>query len=182
MKNYVCLTVLVLASFGLYAQDDIVIHGAKQISHKLTPQQIIDSLQKRFPNAKAVKYYKIPNDAAKNGWTVTEENNLSFDEEIDRYTLSFKRDDFQYYGLYNADGRLLMSKFEQTKNNLPESVRQSVALIPQQYPGYKVTEKSYYKNIDHAKSKEYYEVVARKGNAEKRLYYSATGELMKTKG
>lgn len=182
MKYYFLTTVLALACFLSRAQDEIVIKGTKQITKKLTPQQVIDSLESRFPNAKSVKYYKVSSSEAKAGWAVTEEDNIQADEDIDYYTISFKRDDFRYYGLYKADGTLIMSKMEEKVTTLPVAVAQSVQSLSSQYPGYVVSSETHFRRLDHSKNKEYYEVTAKKGKENKKFIFSPEGELLKVKG
>src|ERR1700743_651965 len=70
MKKCLLLIAAVIAVVSLYAQDDIVIHASNKIDRKATPQQVIDSLKKRFPNAKAVQYYKTKAAGIKAGWTI----------------------------------------------------------------------------------------------------------------
>ena len=167
MKSYFIFSLLILASLVMQAQDELVIKGTKKITKKLTPQQVIDSLEARFPDAKSVNYYKVINTAGKNGWDVTEEDNLEPGSEIEYYTLSFKRDDFQYYGLYKSDGSLVKSKQEQKDVALPEPVVTSIKSIAKDYPGYKLKSKNYFKRTDYEKNKEYYEGVATNGKEEK---------------
>jgi hypothetical protein len=164
------------------AQDELVIKGTKQIRKKLTPQQVIDSLESRFPDAKSVKYYKVPSSQAKTGWAVTEEDDMEADEDIDYYTISFKRDDFRYYGLYKPDGTLVMSKMEEKVTTLPVAVAQSVKSLSTQYPGYVVNGETHFRRLDHSKNKEYYEITAKKGKENKKFFFSPEGELMKVKG
>src|ERR1700755_2023017 len=110
MKKFLFLIVLVAGGRLCFGQSgDLVIEGSSKINRHLTPQQVIDSLNKTFPDAKSVRYFKTPPDAARRGWTVKEENNLSPGETIDYYTISFKRANMKYYGLYTRDGRLVNS-------------------------------------------------------------------------
>jgi hypothetical protein len=182
MKKYLLLPLLLLFSLFLYSQNDLVIKGTKKISKQLTPQQVIDSLHKRFPNAQAVQYYKLPANAAKaNGWNVTEEDNLDASSEIDYYEISFKQAGLNYYGLYDKNGQLLKSKVQEDVTKLPEPITASLKGLSQKYPGYKVISKTYYRTSNHAKSKEYYEIVAQKGDKKKTLTYSADGTIIKVK-
>lgn len=181
MKKYLFLPALLLLSLFLQAQDDLVIKGTKKISRQLTPQQVIDSLEKRFPNAQAVQYYKVPTGSAANGWSIEEDDNLDPNAQVDYYTLSFKNSGLKYYGLYNNDGTLIKSKVEQSGTTLPEPVKSALKEAAKSHPGYKIVSKTYYKNTNHSKSTEYYEIIAQKGSTKKRLYYSADGTLLKEK-
>lgn len=183
MKKYLSLLAAIALFSTAFAQDDeLIIHGTTKVNKNLAPKVVIDSLNKTFPNAKAVQYYKTPKDAAKEGWTVTEDNDLGPDDEIDYYTISFNRNNMKYYGLYKANGHLVSSRLKQNVNNLPAAIKSSMKMLGTQYPGYKVLSKTYYKNLNHTKKKEYYEIVAEKGNDKKRLYYAADGTLIKVKG
>lgn len=183
MKKYLfLLTAFALFSSASAQDDEIVIHGTSKINKNLAPKVVVDSLNKTFPNAKAVQYYKTPKDAAKNGWTVTEDNELGADDDIEYYTISFTRDNLKYYGLYKANGELVSSRMRQDVNKLPDPIRSSLKALDAQYPGYKVLSKTYYKNTNHSQKKEYYEVIAEKGKDKKRLFYRADGTLIKVKG
>jgi len=182
MKKYLQVAVFLIACTALKAQDDAIkITGTNKISKKMTPQQVIDSLHKHFPNAKAVKYYQLPADAAARGWQVAEEDNLGSADDLDYYTLSFKNDDLQYYGLYNKHGDLISSKMTEKLDQLPAPITESLKSMASQYPGYKVVSKTFYKHQDYSKSKEYYEVVASNGNEKKEFYYAPDGTLTKVK-
>ena len=121
----------------------------------MTPQQVVDSLHKRFPNAKSVQYFQTSPELANKGWNITEEDQLSSDAEVDYYTISFKQDGLKYYGLYDKDGKLLQCKIEEKVDDLPEAVKTSIRNIAGQYPGYKIVSKTYFKNQNYSKSKEF---------------------------
>jgi len=181
MKKYLITQLIIILSVFAYAQD-MVIKGTQHIAKKYTPQQVVDALEKKFPTAKSVKYYKADTAATREGWAVTTEDNLDPGAGVEYYTISFKQDGLQYYGLYDHDGTLLESKVEETMTELPPNVVTSLKSLAADYPGYKVVSKNYYKTQNHSKSKEYYEVTAKKGNDEKKFIYSADGELLKVKG
>ena len=180
MKRYI-LVALALVSTAAYAQNEMVLTGSKKIPKDLTPQQVIDSLHKRFPNAKSVQYYTIPEDAASRGWTITQEDNLGGAGEVEYYTISFKQENLKYYGLYDKNGQLLRCKMEQHAVDLPEPIQASLKELKTKYPGYKLTSKSYYKNQNVSKNKEYYQVVAKNGSKTKTLIYSPDGTLLEEK-
>jgi hypothetical protein len=182
MKKYLLSAVIALLCMQAWCQDEaIIIKGSLPISKKLTPQQVIDSLNKRFPDAHAVKYYKIPPDAVSKGWTISKEDNLGMGETIDYYTITFKRSDVEYYGLFRADGSLVRSKQEETVEHLPDAVKKSISTLSADHPGYTVTSKKYYRNLDENSMDEYYEVIAQNGNTKKSLYFKPDGTLTKIK-
>jgi hypothetical protein len=179
MKKYLLFVAIALLSMYARSQDDeLVIRGTKKISRDLTPQQVVDSLNKRFPNAKAIEYYKVPADAAARGWAISKENDLDANETIDYYTISFKRDDLKYYGLFNANGKLIRSKMEESVDKLPDPVKFSVQSLSTQHPGWKVISKKYFRNHSESSQKEYYEVIAQKGDEKRSLYYQEDGTLI----
>jgi hypothetical protein len=181
MKKYFFALIAIMSFLILKAQQDIVIKGSKQISEKYTPQQILDSLHKNFPNAKAVKYYKT-SDAAKKGWAVTEETTPGHStEDVTEYTISFKQHNFQYYGLYDEFGNVLKYKFQQTVDEVPEAVKNAAMNLKSQYPGYKATSKTYFKTQDYSKTQEYYEVTASNGTVTKKFYFAPDGKVIKVK-
>src|ERR1700744_1029196 len=99
MKRLLFIGMVALAWLpGLCQDEAVIIHASTKVSRKMTPQQVVDSLNARFPDARSVKYYKIPADAAKKGWTVSKDDNLRSGESIDYYTITFKRNDLDYYG------------------------------------------------------------------------------------
>jgi hypothetical protein len=180
MKKYLVIQLIALLPLFLFAQD-LVLKGSRPITKQYTPKEVIDSLAKRFPNAESVKYYKTTLAHVDSSWAVTAEDNLQHNSEVDYYTISFKQEGLQYYGLYANDGTLLECKFEQKVDQLPEPVVASLKSIAKDYPGYKVTAKSYFKEQNYSKSKEYYQVTASNGTEKKHFYYTADGQLKKVK-
>ncbi|HEY4323460.1 MAG TPA: hypothetical protein VGN20_05725 [Mucilaginibacter sp.] len=165
MKKYLLLALTSLFSASLYAQPtqtNIVLKASTKTTVEATPRQIIDSLKRRFPNAKAVQAYKTSPEALKNGWLVTKEDNLGSSRgDVERYTLSFKNADFQCYGLFEADGTLLRGKFQQNNAKLPKAAQASILKVGADdfYKGYKVVSKTYFKQINYKQHSDYYEVV-----------------------
>jgi hypothetical protein len=164
MKNHLLLIVFMCCASLANAQDEereVVIHASTKIAIEATPRQIIDSLKKRFPNARAVQYYKTSAAAAKAGWKVEEDNEMGFADDLDAYTISFKRNDFQYYALFDADGNLLKSKYQENGTKLPAAVKTSLQhLAGDNAKNYTVVSRTYFKRVDHKGQREYYEVTA----------------------
>ena len=108
MKKLLMMALLAAMSTSSFAQDEAqrTIKASKPIDQKATPQQVIDTLKKRFPNAKSVQYYETSGATAK-GWTVSTDDHSGYSDDARYYTLKFKRDDFQYYALFEADGTLV---------------------------------------------------------------------------
>lgn len=182
MRTLLFIAACTSLSLSAHSQDEaVIIKASNQISKKMTPQQVIDSLNAHFPNAQAVKYYKAPPDVLERGWTVSKDDNFVHGSQIDYYTISFKNADLQYYGLFEADGRLIRSKQQNTVEQLPDAVKTAVQNLAAQHPGYKVVSKKYFKNLDSNSMEEYYEVIATDGNKAKSLYYKPDGTLMEIK-
>src|SRR5829696_1008687 len=168
MKKYLILSLVAVLPFLSFTQD-LVIKGTKAVTKQYTPQQVIDSLQKTFPNAQSVKYYKGDAEATKKGWAVSTEDNLG-GAGVDYYTISFKQ-----------EGTLLEYKIEQKMDQLPEKVVTSLKSLSKDYPGYKVVSKNFFMMKDNNKSKEYYQITAKKDKEKKDFFYSPEGELIKIK-
>jgi hypothetical protein len=181
MKKSLLALFMVCRCFFSIAQDEITITGTNKITKALTPQQVIDSLEAKFPDAKSVVYYKIPADAAARGWSIAMEDNIDPGTTIDYYSIKFKRHDFQYYGLYKPDGTLVMSKYKETINHIPDAIKASLKVLSKDYPGYKVKSKTYYRNTSYSNSMEYYEFVASDGKDKKKVIYDMDGMLVKVK-
>jgi hypothetical protein len=181
MMKYFLTGMLAIMYLFTAAQQVVKVTGTKKISKKLTPQQVIDSLHARFPDARAVTYYKMPANAVAKGWSVTIEDELDADAVVDYYTIKFKRNDFQYYGLYKPDGTLVMSKYQETITHIPDTIKSSLEKLGEKYPGYRIALKTYYKSTNLSKSKEYYEFTAYNGKKIKKVYYDADGFLIRVK-
>src|SRR6476661_3982875 len=126
MKKLLTVALIVAISTVSFGQSaGITIKGSRMTTKDSTPQQVIDTLKKRFPNAEAVQYYKT-SAAAANGWAVSAEDHGGAGAEAEYYTIKFKRDDFQYYALFEADGTLIKSEFQQKNVELPEAVKASL--------------------------------------------------------
>jgi hypothetical protein len=78
-----------------------------------------------------------------------------------------------YEALYDAKGKLLMSKEYQKDVALPQPVLQSIAKA---YPGVALKKDEHSKVVDHGKKKEYYVVYLANG---KKLTYLPDGTLKK---
>ncbi len=188
MKNYLLLTLALLFTASLYAQkNEIVLTGSTKTTVKATPHQIIDSLHRMFPHAQAIESYKTPESAVEKGWQFTKKEQESHNSgEVARYTISYKNDDFQYYGLYNSDGSLVKSKYQENGATLPAAAKEAVQkYVEANYKGYEVQSKTYFKETDYEKNhKEYYEVIAASKsnpNDKKRITVDQAGKVVKVR-
>jgi hypothetical protein len=170
MKKYLLLLAGMLESLHSFSQEDEVItSGTTKINRQLTPQQIIDSLNKTFPDAIAIEYFMTPGDAVKEGWTITKDDQAC-EEDFAYYIISFKRAYLKYYGLFAPDGKLLIVKIKQDLWGLPDPIKQSLLSLGKGYQGYRLLSKTYYKNENQYSHTEYYEVIAQRGSDRKRLF------------
>jgi hypothetical protein len=180
MKKYLFSLLMCLPAILVNAQTgELVIQGSKPISAKQTPQQVMDSLHARFPNAEAVKIYQEKGADAANGWEVTKSDDIGLDGQVDYYTISFKNHGMQYYGLYDPHGKLIESKGQAKIEDLPKPVADAYHNIAKTRPGWVVVSKTGFRQRNYDTKKEYYEVVAEKGGAQKLLTFSPEGKLLK---
>ena len=181
MKRYLIAQLIILFLPLLSYTQDLVIKGTKPVTKQYTPKEVIDSLQKTFPNATAVKYHKENAATAQKGWAVSTDDQLGHGDEVDYYTISFKQEGLQYYGLYDQHGTLVEYKVEQKMDSLPENVVTSLKGMKKDYPGYKVVSKNFFMTKNYSKTKDYYQITASNGKQKKDFFYSAEGELVKVK-
>jgi len=162
MKRILMMALIVAMSTASFAQGEAqrTIKASKPIDQKATPQQVIDTLKKRFPNAEAVQYYETSAATAK-GWAVSSDDHSGNNDKAEYYTLKFKREDFQYYALFEANGTLIKSEFQQKNVELPEAVKTSLLkLKAEKYPDYQLLTKDYFKYENYDMHKDYYQIKA----------------------
>jgi hypothetical protein len=186
MKKFLMVALIAGMSTVLFGQTagELSIKASKMVTKETTPQQVIDTLKKRFPNAEAVQYYQT-SAAAANGWAVSTDDRMPASDVPDYYTIKFKRDDFQYYALFEANGTLVKSEFQQMDVELPEAVKASLLkLKAEKYPDYQLMTKNYFKFEDYDMHKEYYEITAVKtsdANQKKIVIVDPSGKIIKEK-
>ena len=79
---------------------------------------------------------------------------------------------FQYYALFEANGTLVKSEFQQIDVELPEAVKASLLkLKADKYPDYQLLTKNYFKYENYDMHKDYYEITAVKtsDNTQKKI-------------
>jgi len=185
MKRFSMVALMVAISAVSFAQGEAqrTIKASKPINEKATPQQVIDTLKKRFPNAESVQYYQTSAATAK-GWTVSSDDIYSHDQ-AEYYTLKFKREDFQYYALFEANGTLVKSEFQQKDVELPEAVKASLLkLKAEKYPDYQLITKDYFKVENYDMHKDYYQITAVKtsdATQSKIVTVDPTGKIISVK-
>lgn len=181
------ITTIAVGSFSLasvFAQTPAVVISGTKVATTETPQEVINGVKLKFPDAKAVEYYKVPKGGVTaNGWQVTEQDNMGSGDEIEKYSVKFKQGSVKYYALYDKDGTLLQSRYEDSNATLPEPVKESLLNLAKQpeYIGYKLKSKKHYKVVNGKDNKNYYVVEASDGINKKTLYYSEDGIIIKAK-
>jgi hypothetical protein len=185
MKKLLIVALIVAISIVSFGQTaGVTIKASKMITKDSTPQQVIDTLKKRFPNAEAVQYYET-SAAAANGWAVSAEDQGHSGDDAEYYTIKFKRHDFQYYALFAADGTLIKSEFQQKDVKLPEAVTASLLkLKADKYPDYQLMTKDYFKYENYDMHKDYYEITAVKtsdANQKKIVVVDPSGKIISVK-
>jgi IS1 family transposase len=162
MKKFSMAALMVAMSAVSYAQYEAqrTVKASKMIDAQITPQQVIDTLKKRFPGADSVQYYQTSAATAK-GWTVSSDDNSNYDDQIQYYTIKFNRQNVVYYALFKADGTLIKSEFQQRDVELPDAVIASLKkLKADSYPDYYMIYKDYFKYENYDTHKEYYQITA----------------------
>ncbi len=178
-----CIVAMYSVSFG-QTEGELIIKGSKVVTKDSTPQQVIDTLKKRFPNAKAVQYYET-SAATANGWSVSADDRMPSVSAPEYYTIKFKREDFQYYALFESNGTLIKSEFQQINVELPEAVKASLLkLKAEKYPDYQLLTKDYFKYENYDMHKDYYQITAVKTSdptQKKVITVDPTGNIIKVK-
>ena len=185
MRKLLIVAIIVAISTVSFGQTaGVTIKGSKMISKDSTPQQVIDTLKKRFPNAQSVQYYET-SAAAANGWAVSVEDQGHYGEDAEYYTIKFKREDFQYYALFAADGTLIKSEFQQMGVELPEAVKAALLkLKAEKYPDYQMITKDYFKYENYDMHTDYYKITAvnTSDNTQKKVVtVDPTGKIISVK-
>lgn len=181
-KQFLLIPVIACFMYAMGQEDELIISGTTKINRQLTPQPVIDSFYKTFPQAIALEYYQVSSYAARSAWTVDEADSLVSLGDENCYLLIIKRDGLKFYSLFSAGGELVMTKLkEEDVTALPSPVQASLRTIHKDYPGYRIRSQAFYKNQDHARHL-YYEVIAERGNQLQRFFYARNGTLVKSEG
>lgn len=174
MKKLIVTLVVLLPFFTAAAQEKVLKEmDAVKISKSEVPGPLVQKVQKDFPNVSPFQYYMVGDTAMSRDWKITDEVNFSEGDKIDHYSVEMKGKDGYYHALYDANGKLLMSRVEQKDVALPSAVMKSIG---RDYEGIGLKKDKHYKLVDHGKKTEYYEVTLNNG---KKLYYKKDGTQVK---
>lgn len=161
MKNLVAMLMIAFAAYPVMAQEKVLKEmDAVKVSKSNVPGPVIQQVEKDFPNESPFQFYNVGETTVSTDWKISE--NVSFEEadKIDHYVVEMKGKDSYYHALYNAKGKLLMSREWQKDVALPPAVAKTVA---EAYPGVALKKDEHSKVTDHGKKKEYYVVTLTNG-------------------
>lgn len=174
MKKLITMLMIAFTVCSVQAQEKILKEmDAKNISKSDVPGPVIQQAEKDFPNASPFQFYNIGETSISSNWKISESVDFSESDKIDHYVVEMKGKDAYYHALYDAKGKLLMSREWQKDAALPTAVSR---VVVQQYPGVALKKDEHSKVIDHGKKKEYYVVTLANG---KKLTVLPDGTLAK---
>jgi len=175
MKKLIVTCLAALYILSSYAQDKVLKEmDAVKISKSDTPGPVIKQAEKDFPNASPFQFYAVGDTTLSKDWKITEDQNFSKGDKIDHYSVEMRGKDSYYHALYDASGKLLMSRKEEKNVALPKAIMTAYESGP--YKGVALKKDKHYKITDHGKKQNYYEVYLANG---KKLVYNADGTLVK---
>lgn len=173
MKKLITILMTAIATVG-FAQEKILKEmDAVNVSKSDVPGPVVKQAAKDFPNVSPVKFYNVGETSVSKDWHISESVNFNEGDKIDHYVVEMKGKNSYYHALYDASGKLLMSREWQKNVALPTGVRQAVA---KSYPGVDLKKDEHSKVTDHGKKKEYYVVTLDNGD---KLTYLPDGTLAK---
>jgi hypothetical protein len=175
MKKLIVTCLAALCILGSYAQEKVLKEmDAVKISKTDAPDPVVKQAEIDFPGASPFQYYAVGDTMLSKDWKITEEQNFSKGEKINHYSVEMRGKDSYYHALYDANGKLLMSRKEEKNVALPKAIMTAYESGP--YRGIPLKKDKHYKITDHGKKKNYYEVYLTNG---KKLMYNADGTLIK---
>ena len=174
MKKLVLTLAVAIVASATFAQETVVKKmDAVKITKSDVPSPVIQKAEKDFPDASPFQYYSVGETAVSKDWKVSEQVDFKETEKIDHYSVQMKGKNSSYEALYDADGKLLMSKKVEKDVALPQPVLQAVA---KDYPGVTLKKDQHTKLTEHGKMKDYYVISLANG---KKVTYSADGTSLK---
>ena len=176
MTNQLKLTFVALfIAVGSFAQTQPAkVMDAKLVNKAAVPGPVVAGAEKDFPDASPFKYYMVGETNVNRDWKVAETVDLSPGETMSFYKVEMKGKNAHFDALYDASGKLVMSKQEQTNVALPPAVLNAWA--SSEYKSSGLAKDKHVKVIDHGKNQEYYVLTMKDG---KKVTYDATGKLVK---
>jgi hypothetical protein len=174
MKKLVLTLAVALASSAAFAQEHAVkTMDAVKITKSDVPGPVVQQAQKDFPDASPFQFYSVGETAVSKDWKVSEDVDFKEGEEIDHYSVEMKGKNSSYEALYDAKGKLLMSKKVEKDVAIPQPILQA---LNKEYPGVGLKKDVHTKTTDHGKKKDYYVITLANGN---KVTYAADGTPMK---
>lgn len=161
MKKLITMLMIAFAACSVMAQEKVLKEmDAVKVSKSDVPGPVIKQAEKDFPNASPFQFYNVGETTVSADWKISESVDFSESDKIDRYVIEMKGKDSYYHALYDAKGKLLMSREWQKDAALPPAVARAVV---QAYPGVALKKDEHSKVTDHGTKKEYYVVTLANG-------------------
>jgi hypothetical protein len=169
------LLTMICAVMFTYAQEKVMKEmDAVKVSKSDVPDPLVQKAEKDFPGATPFAYYTAGETTLSNDWKVTENVDIKPGEKIDHYTVHMKGKGSEFEALYDASGKLIMSREVQKNVALPKPVLD--AFGKSKYKGTALKKDKHYKMIEHGTKKEYYVVTLSDG---KKLTFAPDGTILK---
>jgi hypothetical protein len=175
MKTIVTTCIALLAFATALAQEKVVKEMDMTLVNKsAVPGPLVQKAEKDFPGASPFNYYLVGDTTLSRDWKITESVDFQGVDKVDYYKVDMRGKNANFEALYDAKGKLIMSKQEEKNIALPSAVLNSWA--KSEYKNSPLVKDKHVKVIDHGKKTEYYVVTLQNG---KKLTYSAKGDLIK---
>ena len=146
------------------------------VNKDAVPGPVVAKAEKDFPDASPFKYYNVGESNLNRDWRVTESVDLKPGEKIKYYKVDMKGKDSDFEALYDATGKLVMSRQVQKDVALPAAVRNAWA--SSDLKNEPLVKDKHVKITDHDKKTEYYVLTLKDG---RKVTYGADGTLQKSK-
>ncbi|MGC3943343.1 MAG: hypothetical protein QM762_02210 [Chryseolinea sp.] len=175
MKTLLTTFALLCIALTSFAQDEKVKEmDVKLLNKDAVPGPVVAKAEKDFPDASPFKYYNVGETTVNKDWRVSESVNMKAGEKITYYKVDMKGKNSNFEALYDATGKLMMSKEEQKDVALPPAVR--TAWASGEYKDAGLAKDKHVKIIDHGKKTEYYVLSLKDG---RKVTYDASGKMQK---
>lgn len=171
MKKLITISLVAFAVTATAQEKVLKEMDAVKVDKSKVPGPVVQQAEKDFPNVSPVQFYNVGETSVSKDWKISEDVNFGEGDKVDHYVVEMKGKDAFYHALYDARGKLLMSREWQKDVALPAPVTQAIAKA---YPGVGLKKDEHSKVIDKGKKKEYYVVTLANG---KKVTYLPNGAL-----
>ena len=161
------ISLFLLISTGMiYAQK-------KELDKSDVPQSVVKAIETDFPRWEEINWYAF--DEIANQWAAIKKQGKVRGVMPDYYVASASGRNISIEAVYDKNGKLIRSKTVIKNVKLPEPIMSSVK---DEYPDWRiVSDQVVIRDFD--KNKKYFQVMIRKENNEKTIYYNAQGNKVK---